>query len=721
MLITEAYRMEQAALHAKGNYGTAALQYGQTVGALLKQTGAQSLLDYGCGSKRSLLQSLQLPESVVYEGYDPAIPEYATDPCPAELVTCIDVLEHIEPTLLDNVLSHLAELCDPYGFFTIHTGPAQKVLSDGRNAHLTQQGPDWWLPRLKQYFDVPLIQSIPSGFAILVRSKSSDLKLPLPSSLHLPLTGAAPVANKVTTREAVVSKAADAQQRAVLEHQGVRMVYQTPNDATAWRVKTLYDKEPDTIRWIEGMQPESVLLDVGANVGMYTIFAAMTKKMTVVAFEPESQNYALLNSNIAANGLSERVVAYPLALSDKLDVNRLFLSQFGIGGSCHSFGEEVGFDLKPRSSAFSQGSFSISIDELIERQFIPVPHYIKLDVDGFEHKVLNGAKKTLADKRVKEILVELNTHLPEHQAVIVFLQELGFIYDENQAQGALRKSGTFEGVGEFIFRRSEPEAKKKQSLDQQFLISIPSSSQSRAVLEHVIQRVNQTPVTTDPFPYLVVDNIFPPDYYKEILKNFPRQDSLIPIGQTGRVSKESYKERHVVLFTEEEFSRLSPAQNNFWRQLAGWMYSDLFLNLFVMKFFDSLEPRFKNILANEKNIAARGDALLVNDKTNYAIGPHTDAPHRLVTFLFYLPEDDSMKDLGTSVFKPKDPSFVCWGGPHHGFEGFDKVKTVEFLPNRLLAFPKTERSFHGVESILRENVNRPLLINNIRLLNKITH
>jgi Methyltransferase domain len=168
MLITDRYRAEQAALHAKGNYGTAALQYGATVAALLQSTGATSLLDYGCGSKRSLLQSLNLPVDVVYEGYDPAIPEYASPPCPAELVVCIDVLEHIEPDLLDNVLDNLAALCDPYGLFTIHSGPAVKILSDGRNAHLTQQGPDWWMPRLRQRFEVIESHAIANGFAVLV-------------------------------------------------------------------------------------------------------------------------------------------------------------------------------------------------------------------------------------------------------------------------------------------------------------------------------------------------------------------------------------------------------------------------------------------------------------------------------------------------------------------------------------------------------------------------
>jgi len=172
--ITEAYRNEQAALHATGAYGNAALNFGPVVGALLNLSGARSILDYGCGSKRSLLQVIRLPEEVIYEGYDPAVPEYATEPLPAELVCCIDVLEHIEPELLDNVLDHLCTLCDPLGLFSIHTRPAIKTLSDGRNAHLTQQGHQWWLPKLKQSFDVLGLISHRDGFVVLVRSHRSD-------------------------------------------------------------------------------------------------------------------------------------------------------------------------------------------------------------------------------------------------------------------------------------------------------------------------------------------------------------------------------------------------------------------------------------------------------------------------------------------------------------------------------------------------------------------
>ncbi|HVZ47063.1 MAG TPA: methyltransferase domain-containing protein [Ramlibacter sp.] len=186
-LITDDYRRMQAELHAKGDYGTVGAVYGPLVTALVRSTGATSLLDYGCGSQRSLLRTLQLPAGVVYEGYDPAVAQYAAPPVPAELVCCIDVLEHIEPDLLDNVLDHLATLCDPYGFFTTHSGPAAKVLSDGRNAHLTQQGPAWWIARLERDFRVLEQRPVPGGMCVMVSSRRSDV--PVDPGAHAPLSG----------------------------------------------------------------------------------------------------------------------------------------------------------------------------------------------------------------------------------------------------------------------------------------------------------------------------------------------------------------------------------------------------------------------------------------------------------------------------------------------------------------------------------------------------
>jgi len=165
-LISESYRKEQAALHATGTYGTAALQFGELVSELVSRTKAKTLLDYGCGSKRSLASVLDC--NVLYEGYDPAVPAFSAEPDPAEIVACIDVLEHIEPKLLDSVLDHIRSKTQRYAFLSIHCGPAVKTLSDGRNAHLIQEPPSWWLPKIMRRFDLRSFVRSPAGFWVTV-------------------------------------------------------------------------------------------------------------------------------------------------------------------------------------------------------------------------------------------------------------------------------------------------------------------------------------------------------------------------------------------------------------------------------------------------------------------------------------------------------------------------------------------------------------------------
>src|SRR5262245_23295686 len=72
-----------------------------------------------------------------------------------------------------------------------------------------------------------------------------------------------------------------------------------------WRAQTFDTEEPDTVQWLDSIEPGDCLWDVGANVGLYSIYAARFKKCRVYAFEPESQNFALLIENIALNHVGE--------------------------------------------------------------------------------------------------------------------------------------------------------------------------------------------------------------------------------------------------------------------------------------------------------------------------------------------------------------------------------------------------------------------------------
>lgn len=167
-MISEAYRQEQAKLHENPDYGVASIKYAPIVSKLINALQITDVLDYGAG-KGNLAKSLQIDHECKVTMYEPSNPELADKPDSAQLVTCIDVLEHIEPEYLEEVFDDLQRCVEFYGFFTVHTGPAKKLLSDGRNAHLTQKPSQWWLPRLVSRFELVQFQSAQHGFQVLVR------------------------------------------------------------------------------------------------------------------------------------------------------------------------------------------------------------------------------------------------------------------------------------------------------------------------------------------------------------------------------------------------------------------------------------------------------------------------------------------------------------------------------------------------------------------------
>lgn len=168
-LISEAYRAQQRKLHENPAYGTASVQFAPLVARAMTQNNCREVLDYGAGKGRLGIRLAELldPSPTVHH-YDPAIPEWADPLEPCEFVACIDVLEHIEPDLLDHVLDDLKRVTRQTGFFSVHTGPAVKVLDDGRNAHLIQKPYDWWLPKLFERFELFAFQRVPGGFFVVV-------------------------------------------------------------------------------------------------------------------------------------------------------------------------------------------------------------------------------------------------------------------------------------------------------------------------------------------------------------------------------------------------------------------------------------------------------------------------------------------------------------------------------------------------------------------------
>lgn len=211
----------------------------------------------------------------------------------------------------------------------------------------------------------------------------------------------------------------------LVNHNGCQLLFTTPNPLTRWRAETFSQKEPETLEWIDNIEDGSVLWDIGANVGLYSIYAAKYRGLRVYGFEPSVFNLELLGRNCAINNVVDRVTIIPLALSDQTGVNTMRHSSTGWGGALSSFGVSFGADGNEFNSKIEYATFGVSADEFIAKHDLPNPDYIKIDVDGIEHLVLAGAKKTILS--AKSILIEINLDFSEQALTAsTLLKEAGF-------------------------------------------------------------------------------------------------------------------------------------------------------------------------------------------------------------------------------------------------------------------------------------------------------
>ena len=150
-LISPEYLAQNRAIHeGKGHWGSSGWKHCEAIKAFALELKARSILDYGCGecSIRKQFGKMGFPITI-YE-YDPAVFTRSRLPSTkCDLVVCTDVLEHIEPEKLKNVLKHLAFYAVKGIYLSIATRPANKVLPDGRNAHLIIEDTPWWRERVK--------------------------------------------------------------------------------------------------------------------------------------------------------------------------------------------------------------------------------------------------------------------------------------------------------------------------------------------------------------------------------------------------------------------------------------------------------------------------------------------------------------------------------------------------------------------------------------------
>jgi FkbM family methyltransferase len=166
-------------------------------------------------------------------------------------------------------------------------------------------------------------------------------------------------------------------------------------------------REPETLAWIDAFETPCRFWDIGANIGVFSIYAGLRPGIEVRAFEPAAASYGALCRNIEANGLGDRVQAYCLAIGDRTELGRLNLSATNAGSVFNAF-ESTGDCFGNEIAVVSrQGMVGFSIDGFRRLFGLAAPNYLKIDVDSIEERIIAGARETLRDPDLRSVLIEL--------------------------------------------------------------------------------------------------------------------------------------------------------------------------------------------------------------------------------------------------------------------------------------------------------------------------
>jgi FkbM family methyltransferase len=232
-----------------------------------------------------------------------------------------------------------------------------------------------------------------------------------------------------------------------------------PNQVTNWRVDTYFSKEPETLEWIDSFQEKDNLIfwDIGANIGLYSIYNSLKHpKSTTIAFEPSSSNLRVLTRNISINNLEKNIKVVSIPLTNKENIfQEMKEGQFVEGGALNSFGEKFDFEGKEFKPTMKYNLLGTTINYFLENSILDIPDYIKIDVDGIEHLILEGGDKFLNDKKVKSLSIEINENFKEqYDKVLNLMNKYEFkLLHKKHNDDMLSEQSRFKNTYNYIFKK----------------------------------------------------------------------------------------------------------------------------------------------------------------------------------------------------------------------------------------------------------------------------
>lgn len=239
-----------------------------------------------------------------------------------------------------------------------------------------------------------------------------------------------------------------------------KMIFFTPNSIIKWRVDTILSKEPETIEWIDSFKSDSkekiIFWDIGANIGLYSLYAASKhKNIQVFSFEPSSSNLRVLSRNISINNFYDKIIInqFPLS-SEKFGYAYMNEPNFTEGWAMNSFGLPLDYRGNKFDVEQKYKMLGLSIDFILGNKFLEVPNYIKIDVDGIEDKILEGGINSLNHVNLKSVSIELNeNYTSQYNNVFNSMKKIGLDYKQKKHANIYDDDQRFSNLYNYLFEK----------------------------------------------------------------------------------------------------------------------------------------------------------------------------------------------------------------------------------------------------------------------------
>jgi hypothetical protein len=213
-------------------------------------------------------------------------------------------------------------------------------------------------------------------------------------------------------------------------------------------------------------------------------------------------------------------------------------------------------------------------------------------------------------------------------------------------------------------------------------------------LRHFINRLKTAEMIHDPYTHYCLDCVFPEAFYRSLLRHLPSASAYQNLFQITTLKLDHFRFRDQRDLADGWTASLPDKLSRFWDEFNTWFLGPELAQAVLDSFAGPMRARFGE---RSEWPAVSVEAQLIRHRAGYFLGPHTDLSTKLVVLLIYLATDDSHPHLGTSLYRPKKSGFTCPDSNHYPFDEFVNVKTAPYRRNSLLAFQRSDRSFHGVE------------------------